>query len=160
MCRCLTLYASKLCFSQFCMLVQQLCTYTANSLCFSSENVSHQAHMMDSLVAGTGRWRKLQGHPLLREAIISKPQPHTMGLHENEPRAMPQCLAFSLWRCRPHTHTHVHASSHIRNEGGSQTIRYWYCPPMLQCLETDLVELLNVWEIQCVSTGLQQEARG
>lgn len=31
---------------------------------------------------------------------------------------------------------------------------------MLEFLESDLLELLNVWEIQRVSTGLQQEARG
>lgn len=52
---CLTLYSSKLCLSKFSMLARQLCTYAANSLCFSSEGVSHQARVMDSLVAGTSR---------------------------------------------------------------------------------------------------------
>lgn len=52
-------------------LQQQLCTSSVNSLCFSSESASHEAQVMDSLVAGTGGWRILQGHPLLREAIIS-----------------------------------------------------------------------------------------
>lgn len=141
------------------MLVQQLCTYTANSLCFSSEDVSHRAHMMDSLVAGTGRWRKLQGHPLLREAIISSPQPHTMGLHENEPRAVPQCLPLSLWRCRPHTP----AQPQLTCTDGGRRVRLYGVGTVLQCysfLENDLLELLNVWETACVSAGLQRESWG
>lgn len=47
------LYASKI--SSFCLLMHQLCTYTANSLCFSSEAVACQVCMMDSLMAGTAR---------------------------------------------------------------------------------------------------------
>lgn len=70
-----------------------------------------------------------------------------MGLHENEPKAMPQCLALSA------EHAHV---QHAAAGGGTRPLAFTTAGrevgpnpaatvlPMLPVLQTDLLELLNV----------------
>lgn len=158
---CLTLYSSKLCLSKFSMLARQLCTYAANSLCFSSEGVSHQARVMDSLVAGTSRWRKAprpstpqRSNYLPASASHHGPAWEWARGHASTPGIL----------CRPHAHTteqsDAHMSSHIQNKIGSHTkgcrllsnnvIKSWNCPAHF---------FLNVWKKHSMS-GLQQEAWG
>lgn len=119
---CLTLYSSKLCLSKFTILARQLCTYAANSLCFSSEGVSHQARVMDSLVAGTSRWRKAprpstpqRSNYLPASASHHGPAWEWARGHASTPGIL----------CRPHAHTteqsDAHTSSHIQNKIGSHT---------------------------------------
>lgn len=125
---------------------------------------------MDSLVAGTGRWGKAPrpSTPQRSNYLLASAPHHGPAWEWAQGHAsMSGILSAQMQTtytctCTCNTHSGRCSTRSSQKKGSRLTVGYRRLPPLLQCVENNLLEFLKctVWDIQCAGTGLQWEAWG